>query len=471
LNPHDKTVFTQSDKEEWRMAKLRSKYVCSECGYESSGWMGKCPSCLKWNTLIEEVFEEAPVQSRALDLTLPQITPLSEVEIHALTRIKTGSNELERVLGGGIVPASLILIGGEPGIGKSTLILQVCAQISQTKRVLYVSGEESVGQIKLRADRLDAVSDSVYMASETSYERIEGLILKEKPGFVVIDSIQTIYSENLSSAPGSVSQVREVTAKLLRLSKKNDITVFVVGHVTKEGAIAGPRVLEHMVDTVLYFEGERHLDFRILRAVKNRFGSTNEIGIFEMTSKGLFDVANPSSLMLEGRSSDQPGSVVVGLIEGSRPMLVEVQALVCPTSFGMPRRQATGMDYNRLTMLMAVLEKKVGMQLNAFDAYLNVAGGFKLDEPAADLGVVAAIASSFRNKKINPSTVFFGEVGLTGEVRSVSQMDKRITESLRLGFQRCIVPGLNKSIVSDYKNEIEIVMVSTVEQALSETLS
>ena len=453
------------------MAKFRSRYVCSECGYESSGWLGKCPSCLKWNTLIEEVYEETASKPRTHDLNLPQITPLSEIEILATSRIKTGSNELDRVLGGGIVPASLILIGGEPGIGKSTLILQVCAGIAQTKSVLYVSGEESVGQIKLRADRLNAVSSSVFMVSETSYEKIEGIITKEKPDFVIIDSIQTVYSENLSSAPGSVSQVRDVTAKLLRISKKSGITIFVVGHVTKEGAIAGPRVLEHMVDTVLYFEGERHLDFRILRAVKNRFGSTNEIGIFEMTSEGLNDVANPSSLMLDGRSSDQPGSVVVGLMEGSRPMLVEVQALVCPTSFGMPRRQATGMDYNRLTMLMAVLEKKIGMQLNSFDAYLNVVGGFKLDEPGADLAVVAAIASSFRNKTIDPSTVFFGEVGLTGEVRSVSQMDKRITESHRLGFKRCIVPKLNKSNAPNQIKEMEIIMVSTVEQALTETLS
>jgi len=453
------------------MAKFRSKYVCSECGYESSGWLGKCPSCLKWNTLIEEVYEDVPGKTLSIDLTLPQITPLSDVEVLTVSRLKTGSNELDRVLGGGIVPASLILIGGEPGIGKSTLILQVCAQIAKTNRVLYISGEESVGQIKLRADRLNAVRDSIFMASETSYEKIETLILREKPDFVVIDSIQTIYSENLSSAPGSVSQVRDVTARILRIAKKNGITVFVVGHVTKEGAIAGPRVLEHMVDTVLYFEGERHLDFRILRAVKNRFGSTNEIGIFEMTSKGLLDVANPSSLMLEGRSTDEPGSVVVGLIEGSRPMLVEVQALVCPTSFGMPRRQATGMDYNRLAMLMAVLEKKVGMQLSSFDAYINVAGGFKLDEPAADLGVVAAIASSFRNKKISPSTVFFGEVGLTGEVRAVNQMDKRITESLRLGFKRVIVPVMNMKTLPVLQKEIDIIMVSTVEEALSSALS
>ncbi len=449
------------------MARLRSKYVCSACGYESSGWMGKCPSCLKWNTLIEEVFEDTP-QAAAKTLSQPLQTPvsLSEIEIHETSRIKTGSAELDRVLGGGLVPASLILVGGDPGIGKSTLILQVCARIAQSKRVLYVSGEESVGQIKLRADRLGAVSTNVYMVSETSFEQIEAIIEKENPDFVVIDSIQTVYTEKLSSAPGSVSQVRDVTGQLLRISKKNGITVFVVGHVTKEGAIAGPRVLEHMVDTVLYFEGERHQDFRVLRAVKNRFGSTNEIGIFEMSAAGLIDVANPSSLMLEGRSRDQAGSAVVGIMEGTRPMLVEVQALVCATSFGMPRRQATGMDYNRLSMLMAVLEKKVGMQLHAFDAYLNVAGGFTLDEPAADLGVVMAIASSFKNKPIEGSTVLFGEVGLTGEVRSVSQMDKRITESMRLGFKRCIVPSLGKNGVSNLQKDIEIITVTTVEQAL-----
>jgi DNA repair protein RadA/Sms len=387
------------------------------------------------------------------------------------SRVKTGSSELDRVLGGGLVPASLILVGGDPGIGKSTLILQVCARISQSMRVLYVSGEESVGQIKLRADRLNAVSPNVYMVSETSFERIEGLIEKEKPDFVVIDSIQTVYSEAMSSAPGSVSQVRDVTGKLLRISKKNGVTVFVVGHVTKEGAIAGPRVLEHMVDTVLYFEGERHQDFRVLRAVKNRFGSTNEIGIFEMGSAGLLDVSNPSSMMLEGRTGDQAGSAVVGIIEGTRPMLVEIQSLVCATSFGMPRRQATGIDYNRLSMLMAVLEKKVGMQLHAFDAYVNVAGGFKLIEPAADLGVVIAVASSFRNKPVGSPTIFFGEVGLTGEVRAVSQMDKRISESMRLGFKRCIVPALSKNVLSELQKGIEIVTVSTVEQALEAALS
>lgn len=453
------------------MSKLRSKYVCSECGYESSGWMGKCPSCLKWNTFIEEVVEESTQASKLSNLSLPDVVSLSKIEILESDRIKTGSIELDRVLGGGIVPASLILVGGDPGIGKSTLILQVCARVAESRRVLYVSGEESVGQIKLRADRLNAVNSNVFMVSETCFEKIEAVIGREKPELVVIDSIQTIYSEELSSAPGSVSQVRDVTGRLLRISKKSGITVFVVGHVTKEGAIAGPRVLEHMVDTVLYFEGERHQDYRILRAVKNRFGSTNEIGIFEMSQSGLMDVSNPSSLMLEGQSRNQPGSAVAGIMEGTRPMLVEVQSLVCPTSFGMPRRQATGIDYNRMTMLMAVLEKKVGMQLHAFDAYLNVAGGLKLVEPAADLGVVLAIASSFRNRPVISSTVSFGEVGLTGEVRQVNQMDKRITESARLGFKHLIVPELGKNTAHNVPGGIDIIRVSNVEQALEAAIS
>jgi DNA repair protein RadA/Sms len=451
------------------MGKLRTKYICTECGYESSGWLGKCPSCLKWSTFVEEVYDAAPMSGgKPLDTELPGMVSLSEVDVSEGLRIKTGSPELDRVLGGGIVPASMILVGGDPGIGKSTLILQVCARIGKHHPVLYVSGEESIGQIKLRADRIGAVCDNVFMVSETSFERIEALLEKNKPEFAVIDSIQTMYSENLSSAPGSVSQVREVTGNLLRVSKKRGITVFIVGHVTKEGAIAGPRVLEHMVDTVLYFEGERHQDFRILRAVKNRFGSTNEIGIFEMSNNGLTDVSNPSSILLEGRSVNQPGSVVVGLIEGTRPMLVEVQALVCPTSFGMPRRTANGMDYNRMAMLMAVLEKKVGMQLHSFDAYLNAAGGLKVDEPAADLGIIAAIASSFRNVAVDPGTVFFGEVGLTGEVRAVGQTEKRISECTRLGFKRCVIPPTNKKL--SVGAELEILTVGTVDQALSAVL-
>ena len=448
------------------MAKLRTKYICTECGYESSGWLGKCPSCLKWNTLIEEVYDAEPVQpGKAVNIELPLAISLSDVDASDGLRIKTGSAELDRVLGGGIVPASMILVGGDPGIGKSTLILQVCSKIASGRRVIYFSGEESIKQIKLRADRVGADCTDLYMISETSFERIEAVLERDKPEFAVIDSIQTMYSEKLSSAPGSVSQVREVTGNLLRVSKKQGITIFIVGHVTKEGAIAGPRVLEHMVDTVLYFEGESHQDFRILRAVKNRFGSTNEIGIFEMSTNGLIDVSNASSIMLEGRTGNQPGSVVVGLLEGTRPMLVEVQALVCPTSFGMPRRMANGMDYNRMAMLMAVLEKKVGMQLHSNDAYLNAAGGMKIDEPAADLGIIAAIASSFKNKPIDPGTVFFGEVGLTGEVRAVSQMEKRLSECVRLGFKRCVTPVINKKMLKNH--EIEILTVGTVDEVLS----
>lgn len=450
------------------MAKLRSKYVCSECGYESSGWLGKCPSCLKWNTFVEEVIENTTnSKTQGTEGPLPEALPLTEITTIESSRLKTGSAEFDRVLGGGIVPASLILIGGDPGIGKSTLILQISAKIAESGRVLYVSGEESVTQIKLRAQRLGAVNSNVFMVSETSFERIESVINRDKPDFLVIDSIQTVYTEKLSSAPGSVSQVRDVTGQLLRIAKRNGITTFVVGHVTKEGALAGPRVLEHMVDTVLYFEGERHQDFRILRAVKNRFGSTNEIGIFEMGETGLVDVINPSSRMLQHKNRDQAGSVIAGIIEGTRPMLVEVQALVCPTNFGMARRQANGMDYNRLSMLLAVLEKKVGMQLSSFDAYLNVVGGFKLVEPASDLGVVLAIASSFKNSPVDSLTVIFGEVGLTGEVRPVNQMEKRLAESHRLGFKRCIIPEGSKILPKELVDEMEIVEVSTVEEAIN----
>lgn len=448
------------------MSKLRSKYVCSQCGYESSGWLGRCPSCLSWNTMVEEAVETGtPSDTRYILKDLPPLVPLSQISADEGSRIPTGNPELDRVLGGGIVPASLVLVGGDPGIGKSTLILQVCSRISAEKRVLYVSGEESVQQIKLRADRIGLECSRLYMISETCFERIEAVMERDKPELVVIDSIQTMYSEKLNSAPGSVSQVREVTGNLLRISKKSGIAVFIVGHVTKEGAIAGPRVLEHMVDTVLYFEGDRNQDYRILRAVKNRFGSTNEIGLFEMTEKGLIDVQNPSSVMLEGRTENQPGSVVVGLIEGTRSMLVEVQALVCPTSFGMPRRMANGLDYNRLAMLIAVLEKRAGMQLHSFDAYLNVAGGFRIDETAADLGVVAAIASSFRNIPVSADTVLFGEVGLTGEVRAVGQSEKRLSECARLGFRRCIMPAGSAKSLHD-THGLEILPVSTIDQML-----
>ncbi|NLW03045.1 MAG: DNA repair protein RadA [Clostridiaceae bacterium] len=448
------------------MSKFRTKYVCSECGYESSGWLGKCPSCLKWNTLVEEAAETGQTSDTRISLKdLPPAIQLSDIDADEGFRIGTGSLELDRVLGGGIVPASMVLVGGDPGIGKSTLILQVCSNISSRNRILYVSGEESIQQIKLRADRVGLECRHIYMISETCLERIEAVLERDKPELAVIDSIQTMYSEKLNSAPGSVSQVREVTGSLLRIAKKQGITVFIVGHVTKEGAIAGPRVLEHMVDTVLYFEGDRRQDYRILRAVKNRFGSTNEIGLFEMGEKGLTDVLNPSSIMLEGRNENQPGSVVAGLIEGTRSMLVEIQALVCPTSFGMPRRMATGLDYNRLAMLMAVLEKKVGMQLHSFDTYLNAAGGLKIEETAADLAVVAAITSSFRDIPVSHDTVLFGEVGLTGEVRAVGQGEKRLSECTRLGFKRCVMPaGSARSLHENHG--LEILPVNTIDEML-----
>lgn len=444
------------------MAKLRAKYVCGECGYESSGWMGKCPSCLKWNTLIEEVIEK--VSSGAAVAGEPsKAIALNDIETEQGRRIPSGTIEMDRVLGGGIVPGSLVLVGGDPGIGKSTLILQMCQGLSGLP-VLYVSGEESARQVKLRADRLGVGRPGIFMLAETCFQRIQTVIETDKPAVVIIDSIQTMFSELLTSAPGSVSQVREVTGELLRIAKQKGVTVFVVGHVTKEGAIAGPRVLEHMVDTVLYFEGERHQDYRILRAVKNRFGSTNEIGIFEMSGVGLIEVSNPSGILLDGRSKDQPGSVVVASLEGTRPMLLEIQALISPTSFGNPRRMATGLDYNRLTMLMAVLEKKVGMQLHSFDAYINVVGGIRLDEPACDLGILVAIASSFKNKPINPGTILVGEVGLTGEVRSASQMEKRLSEASRLGFTRAVVPhGSNIKSVDG----MQITLVHTVDEALA----
>ncbi len=451
------------------MAKQKTKFVCSECGYESGGFLGKCPACNSWNTLIEEVVKTAGTVSAArsgLNTQPLKAVPLNEIQTDAGMRIDTGYGELNRVLGGGVVPGSLVLVGGDPGIGKSTLILQMCEGLGENLKTLYVSGEESAAQIKMRADRLSVKRNGILMLAETAFDRVEEVIFAEMPAVVIIDSIQTIYNSDISSAPGSVSQVRDVTGQLLRIAKQQNITVFLVGHVTKEGAIAGPRVLEHMVDTVLYFEGERHQDYRILRAVKNRFGSTNEIGIFEMREVGLVEVMNPSAMMLDGRSKDEPGSVVAVALEGTRPMLLEIQALVSPTSFNNPRRMATGLDFNRLTMIIAVLEKKLGMQLHTFDAYLNVVGGMRLDEPATDLAVLCAVASSYRNRPVDAGTVIFGEVGLTGEVRSVSQTEKRIMEAARLGFQRCIIPATDGRTEKKLVNGIEICPVRTVEQAL-----
>ncbi len=443
------------------MAKNKSVYICQECGYESSGWLGKCPACSQWNTFVEEILKSG---SKNNNIDIKDIKPVSinDVNSQAEDRYCSGFKEIDRVLGGGLVKGSLILVGGDPGIGKSTLILQICNSIIMDSNILYFSGEESIGQIKIRADRLSVNSSKLLMVSETSFNIIETVILKEKPGLVIIDSIQTMFSEDVTSAPGSVSQVREVTGKLMRIAKDNGISIIIVGHVTKEGAIAGPRVLEHMVDTVLYFEGDRHMSYRILRSVKNRFGSTNEIGIFEMRDTGLAEIDNPSAVMLAERPVNVPGSVVVASIEGTRPMLIEVQALVSPTNFGMPRRMATGTDYNRITLLMAVLEKRVGMQLGNFDAYVNVVGGIKIDEPACDLALIIAIASSFRNRIVDPDCVFIGEVGLTGEVRAVSHIDKRVMEAKRIGFKTCIIPSGNKKMIKQMK-ELEGIQIKAVE--------
>lgn len=446
------------------MPKVKSVFICQECGYESSGWLGKCPACSQWNTFVEERQENTAKPAAA-----GEIKPVSidDVKVEDEDRSSTGLKELDRVLGGGIVKGSLILVGGDPGIGKSTLLLQICRTMEAKSKIVYVSGEESVSQIKMRAERLKVKRPTLLMASASNFEATARMLEEEKPGVAIIDSIQTMYTDSITSAPGSVSQVREVTAGLMKLAKSSGTTIFIVGHVTKEGAIAGPRVLEHMVDTVLYFEGDRHLSFRILRAVKNRFGSTNEIGIFEMRDSGLAEVDNPSEMMLSGRPEHAPGSAVVCCIEGSRPMLVEVQALVCATNFGVPRRMATGVDYNRITMLMAVLEKRVGLQLYNYDAYLNVVGGIRLDEPACDLGLIAAIASSFRNVPVDAGTALIGEAGLTGEIRAVGQIDKRIMEAKRIGFKRCVIPDKNMKLAKQIKGleGIEILPAGSVQEA------
>ena len=451
------------------MSKQKSFFVCQECGYESSGWLGKCPACNQWNTFVEEAVESGSKNSRSPAPINVKPVRINDIDIEGEERYLTGMKEMDRVLGGGIVRGSLVLVGGDPGIGKSTLLLQICDKVNVRSKVLYISGEESIKQIKIRADRLNVKNPNLLMISETNFKVIQASCENEQPDLIIVDSIQTMFNDELSAAPGSVSQVREITAGLMRIAKSMNIAVIIVGHVTKEGAIAGPRVLEHMVDTVLYFEGERHLSYRVLRAVKNRFGSTNEIGIFEMRDIGLVEIDNPSSMMLSGRSESVPGSVVVSSLEGTRPMLIEIQALVCPTSFGMPRRMATGIDYNRITMLMAVLEKRVGMQLHSFDAYVNVVGGLKIDEPACDLGVVAAIASSFRNVPVDINTVVIGEVGLTGEVRAVNQVDKRVMEAMRIGFKNCIVPATNFKMIKQMKDlkDINIKYVENVHEALS----
>ncbi len=426
------------------MAKNKTVFFCKECGFESVKWVGQCPGCKQWDTFAEEpVLKKSTKPTGIKNASEPVL--ISNVKSEAEHRICSGFEELDRVLGGGIVQGSLVLVGGDPGIGKSTLLLQMCREIvNKSKKVLYISGEESLSQIKMRAERLGVFHGELLLLCETDLDLIEEAIHKHKPDIVIIDSIQTMFKEEVTSAPGSVSQVREATAALMHIAKGSGITIFIIGHVTKEGVVAGPRVLEHMVDTVLYFEGDNYASYRVLRAVKNRFGSTNEIGVFEMQGTGLVEVKNPSEFMLKGRPEGEPGSVVAASIEGTRPILVEVQALVCRTNFNMPRRTAAGTDYNRVNLLMAVLEKRAGIQLSDCDAYVNVAGGMRITEPALDLAVITAIISSFKNKALDNKTVLFGEVGLTGEIRAVNMAEQRVAEASKMGFEVCILPQANK---------------------------
>ena len=449
------------------MAKgKKSIFFCQNCGHEEAKWLGQCPACKEWNTFVEEridsgITKGTTVAARAVHEA--KVVPLTEVTADDDTRSETGIKEL--VLGGGIVPGSLVLVGGDPGIGKSTLLLQVCQRMAQMKKILYISGEESQAQIKLRANRMGNFTSGLLLLCETNLGIIRSVIEKERPELVVIDSIQTMYSEDVTSAPGSVSQVRESTNVFMQLAKGLCIPIFIVGHVTKEGTVAGPRVLEHMVDTVLYFEGDRHASYRILRAVKNRFGSTNEIGVFEMRQSGLVEVENPSEYMLSGKPENASGSVVACSMEGTRPILLEIQALVCRTNFGMPRRTAAGTDYNRVNLLMAVLEKRLGMSLGNCDAYVNIAGGIKMNEPAIDLGIVMALVSSYRNRPIDEKTIVFGEVGLSGEVRAVNMPEQRVAEAKKLGFETCILPEISLKMVKEIQG-IRLVGVKTVNEAV-----
>ena len=452
------------------MSLARIKYVCQSCGYESPRWTGKCPNCAEWNTFAEElrVKGKGKAARRKANAVTPAI-PLSTVDKVADARTPTGILEFDRVLGGGVVPGSVVLLGGDPGIGKSTLMMQVACHF--TDRVtLYVTGEESVKQIKLRSDRLNLrASEKVLLLAETSLDLILNVIEQCQPDLVIVDSIQTMYLPELESAPGSIGQVRETTASLMRVAKTKGIPVFVVGHVTKEGVIAGPKVIEHMVDTVLQFEGERHYAYRILRAVKNRFGSTNEIGIFEMRETGLEELKNPSEVFLSERSYGASGSTVVASMEGTRPILVEVQALVTPTSYGLPQRNSTGFDYRRLTLLLAVLEKRVGLRLGTCDVFVNIAGGVRIEEPAVDLGIATSIFSSLRDIPIDSQSVAVGEIGLAGEIRTIGQVEKRVLEAKKLGFKRIIVPKNNLRGLK-VNTEIQVVGVDRIDNAMDELL-
>ncbi|MGQ9823929.1 MAG: DNA repair protein RadA [Desulfotomaculales bacterium] len=443
----------------------KSRFICQECGHQSYRWLGRCPGCGSWNTMVEEVVH-SPLGTVRSPAAPVQIYSLAEVAAHEARAFPTGIGELDRVLGGGVVPASLVLLGGDPGIGKSTLLLQAAGRVAGAgKRVLYASGEESLAQIKKRASRLGVEGPELYLAFETELGRLERSILDCSPFMVIIDSIQTVYDAELGSAPGSVAQVRECTARLMRLAKTKEVNIFVVGHVTKEGALAGPRLLEHIVDTVLYLEGERHQSFRLLRAYKNRFGSTNEIGVFEMTGHGLVEVGNPSALFLrEGISAALPGSVVVPVLEGTRPLLVEIQALVAQTAFGTPRRMTAGVDYNRTALIAAVLERRAGCSFASYDTYVNAVGGVRVVEPAADLGIALALVSSLRDRPVDPELVITGEVGLTGEVRPVAGAGKRAREAAQLGFARFLLPAANLSQVLE--PGIELLGVQTLQEAI-----
>ncbi len=454
------------------MAKNKCVFVCSECGNESSKWLGKCPACNAWNSFYEQkiqVSKNSKFSDKSIgEKSIPQ--KLSSYEAKENIRIDTGFEELDRVLGGGFVKGSLVLLGGEPGIGKSTLILQICDKIKGDGNVLYVSGEESAEQIKMRADRLGINNEDILFLGETDIDIVNNAIIEINPKLVIIDSIQTMYSEELSAAAGSVSQVREITSQVMRVSKSRGITTIIIGHVTKDGNIAGPRVLEHMVDTVLYLEGERYFSYRILRGVKNRFGSTNEIGMFEMKDVGMTEILNPSEILISEREDNPAGSCIVSVLEGTRPILIEMQALTSQTVYPVPKRTANGIDFNRLSLLVAVLEKKANLMIGMQDIYMNVVGGLKLNEPSIDLGIVLAMASSFKNVPIPKDMVIMGEVGLTGEIRRINQIEKRLKEAEKLGFKKCIIPENNKKDLKD-KFKLDIMCVGNVKQAIDKVLN
>ncbi|MBQ2890962.1 MAG: DNA repair protein RadA [Clostridia bacterium] len=448
--------------------KQKSVFICSECGNQSPKWMGKCTMCGSWNTMEEEIIlpSSSPVASFS-----PPSSPkkIAEIDSSAEVRQGTGMSELDRVLGGGLVKGSFVLVGGDPGIGKSTLLLQICEFLGQTSKILYVSGEESPNQIKLRGERLGITTDNLKVYSETNMNYIKNAIAEENPDIIIVDSVQTMLNPEIGSSPGNVSQIKDVTSSFMRIAKDNNITVFLVGHVTKDGAIAGPKILEHMVDTVLYFEGDNQQSYRILRAVKNRFGSTNEIGVFEMEAGGLSQVANPSEALLSGRPEDSIGSCICCSMEGTRPVLAEIQALISPTSFGNPRRMTQGPDLNRVLMLLAVMEKQSGLHINSYDAYVNIVGGFKISETATDLGIVLALASSFRNRSLDKGIVAIGEVGLTGETRSVSFLEGRIQEAEKMGFTTCLIPYINSKKLRKFEN-IEVIPVKHIKDAINKFL-